>query len=65
MSRALPAKRRRNQPSEETREEKIARYGSSEFTQALTETFHRAKRRGIQADREAAKGKKHTAEDQP
>ena len=41
-------------PSSETREEKLARYSSPEFTQALTETFHRAKRQAIQADREAA-----------
>ena len=38
----------------ETRDEKIARYSSPEFTKALTETFHQAKRRAIQADREAA-----------
>ncbi len=39
-------------PSGESREGKIARYSSPEFTKALTETFHRAKRRAIQADRE-------------
>ncbi len=42
------------QHSGESREEKLARYSSPEFTQALTETFHRAKRRAIQADREVA-----------
>lgn len=42
------------QPPSESRDERIARYGSPEFTQALTEAFHRAKRLGIQADREAA-----------
>ena len=42
------------QPLSESRDERIARYGSPEFTQALTEAFHRAKRLGIQADREAA-----------
>lgn len=61
MSRAVSTKRTRTQPCQETREAKITRYGSSEFSQALTETFHRAKKRGIQADREAAKGKNHTA----
>lgn len=42
-------------PSSETRDEKIARYGSAEFTQQLTEAFHRAKQLGIQADRDAAR----------
>ena len=41
------------QPSGETREEKLAKYSSPEFTQALTEMFHRAKRHAIQADRDA------------
>lgn len=48
--------------SSETRDEKIARYGSPEFTQQLTEAFHRAKRQGIQADREAANPKNQAGE---
>ena len=42
------------QSNNETREEKIARYGSHEFVLELTNAFHQAKRLGIQADREAA-----------
>lgn len=41
------------QPSGETHKEEFARYYSPEFTQALTEMFHRAKRLAIQADRDA------------
>lgn len=52
------------QPPSESRDERIARYGSPEFAQALTEAFHRAKRLGIQADREAADRKNSTAESQ-
>ena len=59
MSATVPIKTIETVPKEtpqpvETRDEKIARYSSPEFTKALTETFHQAKRRAIQADREAA-----------
>lgn len=69
MSTTIPVERANsqtasNQPPNEIRDEKIARYGSPEFTQELTEAFHRAKRLGIQADREAAKPKTQPAEGQ-
>lgn len=38
---------------EESLDETIAKYGSPEFTKALLEAFHRAKRLAIQADLEA------------
>ena len=70
MSTAIPIERTNSQPvpnqtTNEIRDEKIARYGSPEFTQELTEAFHRAKRLGIQADREAAKQTTQPAEGQP
>ena len=47
-----------NQTANKTRDEKITSYGSAEFTQALTEAFHRAKRHAIQADCEWTHGNK-------
>lgn len=51
-------------PANETHDEKIARYGSPEFTLELTEAFHRGKRLGIQADRAAAESKNQSPNSQ-